>query len=469
MVGAVTESSVSLSWAPPTSPNGVISSYSVRRRSPSSIPSPLLRDVGVAFDGTVIQQFAGTEHRLGGAGNQISLSFRTLSDTGTILYYINQPGTDFIAIELRNGTPWFFFDAGTGPAVIRPDLGGADVRFDDGDWHSISASHSRRQGSIIVDGLYSGSGQSVGLDEVITSSQTLYVGGIPDHIPRSTQAGLTSSDTTLLGHAFAGCMFGVTLNGQVLDFSSSTSVGEAITDLPGCPVNLERGYYHVGGGYRSLASNAITSSRFSLTFDFRTTHSDGLLFFAHSSDGLAVGVDIRNSSLYLVLHDNSSTLRQQIASGDACSGHWNTILLDQSFSEVFLSVNSTGSSLFLSSSSVVFSSSLFFGGVPSSSAAYQVAMAAGMNVRVPFSGCIRDRFPGLLVNGVPVAPENLQLSTSRLVKFDGCYRSGVLDPSTCVQSFSTSQLAGTSVTFNDTSLNPFSGQCSFLALYSCRS
>ena len=407
------------------------------------------------FDGNVISQFQGADHDLGGASNQISLSFRTLSSRGTILYYINQPGTDFIALELRNGTPWFFFDAGTGPAIVQPELGGADVRFDDGRWHSISATHTRREGTIVVDGIYSGTGQSEGLDEVITSRQVLYIGGIPDNIPRSTQVGLMSPLSTLEAERFAGCIFGVTLNGRALDFNTGTTIGEIIADLPGCAVNLEPGFSLLGGGYVSLSANLISTSRFSWTLDYRTTHSEGLLFFVYNSNGSALGINIQNSSLYLVLHNKGITQRREIAGDNVCSGQWNTLLIDQSFNEVFLALNGNGGSLSLPSTEVVFSSSVFFGGVPSGTAAYDLAMAAGMSVTVPFSGCIRYRFPGLLVNGLQVPRESIQVAASRL-RFVGCYTTAASTPSACSQPF-TAIPAGTNQMLNDTGLQPFSG------------
>lgn len=390
--------------------------------------------------------------------NRILLSFRTFSARGTLLYYINSAGTDFIAIELRNGVPWFFFDAGTGPAVIQPDLGDANVRFDDGAWHSISATQNRRTGIIVVDGVYSGTGQSSGFDQVISSIQTLHMGGIPADVPRSTHFGLMSAFSTLNGDIFIGCIFGVTLNSQPLDFSSSSNIGEVIADIPGCSVTLERGVSFLGGGYNSLLPNTLSSSRFSWTFDFRTSHSQGLVFFVDNTNGSALGVEIRNSSIHLVLFSNGISQRREIRNSIVCSGQWHTILIDQSLDEVFLSVDGSGSSLFLSSSTTIFSSRVFFGGVPFESTAYDLARMAGLNVDVPFSGCTRPRAPGLLIDGVVPSQNVYQQAGSRLVRFDGCHFPGSASISASCEAPWTSLLAGADQTLNDTGLQPFSGQ-----------
>ena len=405
----------------------------------------------MAFDGNIIRRFQGSDHDLGGARNSISLSFRTLSDSGTLLYYINDPGTDFMAIELRNSTPTFLFDAGSGPAVIRPDVAGG-MRFDDGLWHAVSVSHNRREGSITVDGMYSGTGQSMGLDEVVTSNQVLYVGGIPDSLPRSTVAGLSSPDSTLSGRSLAGCVFDVSINGRALDFATATTVGEVISELPGCPVDLERGFSYLGGGYLSILAGTLSAPRFSWTVEYRTTHSDGLLFFIHNTNGTALGIEIQNSSLHLVLLEGGVVQRQLVAGEESCSGQWSSLLIDQSFNEIFVGVNGSGRSLFLSSSATTFSSTVYFGGVPSNTTARNLAMDAGLNVNFPFSGCIRNSFPGLITNGVPVA--QVQLAGSRMVRFDGCYVGGA---SSICHSSVTSVAAATNQMIVDAGLQPFSG------------
>ena len=412
----------------------------------------------MAFDGNIIKRFLASDNNFGGVMNTIFLSFRTFSDRGTLLYYINSAGTDFIAIEMRNGVPLFFFDAGTGPGVIQPDFGDANVRFDDGAWHSISATQDSRTGIIVVDGMYSGTGQSSGLDQVISSSQTLFVGGIPAGVPRSTKIGLMSAVSTLNGNIFIGCIFGVTLNGQPLDFSSSSNIGNVITDIPGCSTTLEPGVSFLGGGYNSLVTNTLSSSRFSWTFDFRTLHSQGFLFFVYNTNGSALGVEIRDSSLHLVLFSNMISQRRVISNNTVCSGQWHTILIDQSFDEVFLSVDGSGSSLFLPSSTTTFSSRVFFGGVPFESRAYDHARMAGLKVDIPFSGCTRPHAPGLLIDGVALPRDEYQTAGSRLVRFYGCHFPASTSISNSCEAPLISLLAGVDEMLNDTRLQPFSGQ-----------
>lgn len=456
-VNETTPFSISLGWGPPLEPNGVISSYSVLQRAPSLSPSPLRRDVGVAFDGNIIKRFSSEDHALGGIANMITLSFRTFSRRGTILYYINEAGTDYIAIELRNGVPWFFFDAGSGPAVIRPLLAAADTVFNDGEWHSVTATQSSRTGTITIDGIHSGSGESSGTDQVISSRQTLHVGGIPGGLPRSTLLGLQLDNSTLEGSNFAGCLFGLVLNGQFVDFSDSTQVGESVIDnnIPGCSLQLEPGLSFLGGGYLSFPSSTLHSASFSWSFDIRSTHSEGLVFFVHDGVQSAIAVEVQQSLVYLIVLSNGVSQRRAGGGNAVCDGEWHTILIDQSLDEVFISVDGSGESLFLRSINTVFSSGVFFGGVPMGTLGYSIAQSAGVNLAAPFSGCVRPRVSEVVVGGVPVS---IPSPTSHyLVRFDGCHSSTFFNSSASCGDPWVSLPAATSTNLLDTGLQPWSG------------
>ena len=480
LIGETTPTSVSLTWGAPTDPSGLVSSYSLQRRPPSLSPSPLPRDMGVAFDGSTVKRFPPEASNLGGTRNTISFSFRTFAAEGTILYYLNSVGTDFIAVELREGIPWFFFDAGSGPASIRPSLGGGNTTttFNDGAWHRVMAVKNGRTGTITVDGRFVGDGQSGGTDQVISSQQVLHVGGIPPGVPHSSLLGLADPTglPVLSGWSFAGCLFGVTLNGVQLDFANATNQpGEGASALlpraPGCAVQLERGWSFLGGGYITFPSDTIHDSRFSWTFQLRTTHSEGVVFFAHApaAGGSAIiAVELRGSVLHLVLLSSSSgsapqTTTLAVGSNSTCDGLWHSVLIDLSaLGEVFLAVDGEGGSLFLPSADVVFSSEVFVGGVATSSTtAYEVARRAGVNVDAPFSGCMRSLAGGLAVGGVASPP--LTPSTQHLVRTDGCYSassassSSSSSSSTCVEPWVTLPV-GVAMQYRDSNLRPLSGE-----------
>ena len=463
-INATTNTSVSLEWEEPRDANGIISSYTIHRRSPSLYPSPSLRDVGTSFPGTGFAMFPAGTSNLGGLRNEIRLRFRTFSRLGLLLYYINAAGTDLLALELRNGIPWFLFDAGSGPGAIQPQVG-TGVRFDDGVWHTVVASQDGSSAMITVDNMYTGSGQSVGSSQVISSNQVLYIGGLPfneSSVPRTTVNGLGNPAAAVSGRSYAGCLYGVTLNGESLDFA----LGQRFTfDLPqgvafeqGCPVGLERGNSFIGGGYVSLPPNTINGSSFTFTFDFRTMHSKGLLLFAYSTANNqdTFAVEIRGSNLYLLLSDVNGTSILQVSDTIVCDGEWHRLLIDLSRDELFLAVDGDGDSLTITDQNTIFSSSIYIAGVPMGTQAYDLARRIGVSVDAHFSGCTFENVvPSLYVDGAPVTPGLGGLS---LVRFDGCSLASQLTGQPTCSAPWTSLDVGAVMEYTDDNLAPFSGK-----------
>lgn len=408
---------------------------------------------------------AGTAN-LGGLRNEIRLRFRTLSGLGLLLYYINAAGTDLLALELRNGIPWFLFDAGSGPGAIRPQVG-AGVRFDDGAWHTIVASQDGINGMITVDNVYTGSGQSMGLSQVISSDQVLYVGGLPfdeSAVPRTTVNGLGNPAATVSGRLYAGCLYGITLNGESLDFALgqgfSLDIVQGVGFEQGCPVGIERGNSFIGGGHVSLPPNTINGSTFMFTFDFRTMHSEGLLLFAYSTadndDQTAFAVELRSSNLYLLLSDINGTSTVQVSDTIVCDGEWHRLLIDLSRDELFLAVDGNGDSLPIANQNTVFSSSIYIAGLPMGSPAYNLARHIGVNVDAHFSGCTFENVvPSLYVDGEPVIP---RLGSLSLVRFDGCSLASQLTGQPTCSAPWTSLDVGEVMEYTDENLTPFSGK-----------
>ena len=440
-----TATSVNLEWDPPTQPNGIITNYAIQRRRPSLSPSPTNLDVGIALNGNGFATFAPGSASLGGFINEISLRFRTFNADGTIIYYINAARTDYLAVELRLGVPWFFFDAGSGPAAIRPIT---DAVFSDGRWHNITIRQEGQTGMITIDGVYTGTGNSIGRDGVITANQTLYVGAIPPGFPRSTISGNLNPNATLDGVNFVGCLFDITLNnGQRLDFSTQTNPGVGV----GCPVGVERGASLLGAGYLIFQENTITDSNFVINFDLRTTHTRGFVFFAHTGDNTSLAVELRSSLLSLVT-SSAAGPRTQVSIGNTpfCDGHWHSISIQQQNGNVSLSVDGARQFLTLPQPNATFSSKLYFGGASQNSIGYAIASDLGLDVDTPFSGCIRFTAPSFFVSGTPVIPTTDEV---RSVRFDGCRNSS---GASCVSPWVSRDVRQVTAAA-DEGLNPFTG------------
>ena len=380
--------------------------------------------------------------------NQLYLRFRTLDCCGVVFYSINTAHTDMLAIEMRNGVPWFIFDSGTGPAAIRPD---GDTRFNDGHWHTLRAVQDGQDGSITVDSSYIGSGRSVGTSTVV-GYVVHHVGGIPSGLPLQTTNGHLNLSATLAGESFAGCLFNVTFNEETFDFSSSSSDPTGVgSPVQGCPVDLTPTTQFLGGGYLALEAGTITETCFNITFRFRTTHTEGFLFFMHTSDSRSFGMELIASSLYVVLYGvNQFTITTQ---RPLCDGDWHAVTIEQDGQKLRYTVDEISDDLTLpsSSSSSIFSSQLFFGGVPLDSAASKLAQEAGLDTNTPFSGCVQMPQPLLHVSSAAVS---VRVAAYELVQFDGC---GNVPGPSCIDPWDEVN-TGASTEAVDADLTPFSSK-----------
>ena len=326
----------------------------------------------------------------------------------------------------------------------------SEINFADGLWHQVVATQDGRIGSIIVDGLYSNSGESIGTDQVISSSQTLYVGGIPSDVPRTTVGGMLAPNATLDGRSYAGCLFGVLLNGEQLDFTTQSSpnpgVGSAAT---GCPVQLDFGVSFLGGGFLALPENTISSSSFTFSFDIRTTDTYGLVLFVYTEGATAsMGIEIRESVLYVRITEGNATIETSVGASGICDGLWHALVIEQNGNELSFSLDGAGETIGLSRSDLVFSSTVYVGGVPFGSSVFDSARDAGLNVYAPFSGCTRSGPSSLVVEGVS---QTLLPAASEFVRFDGCGNS----PGAMCSPPWTSLDVGLETMYTDEGLNPF--------------
>ncbi len=437
----VTSSTVSLSWEGPNQPNGIIIDYSVQQRRSSATPNE--QDVGVAFYGTGLVRFEPGMANLGGFSNEIRLMFRTLVSQGTLLYYINQAGSDLLAIELRNGIPYFVFDAGSGSAEVAPSVQ-SNVTFSDGQWHSLVATLNGQVGSILVDSVYSGTGMSPGQDSIISSSQRLSIGGIPSSSPANTLGG----GVTLSRTPFAGCVFGVTLNSEELDMTLSF-FSEGVDFVEGCPVDVESGWRLRGNGYVALEEDSITNTDFSLTFKIRTTDSDALVLFAFSPEvtNNALSIEIRNSSLYAVAYSNGTVRTSMIGPQNSlCQMNDISVQLVVNGSNVLVGIENYNSIVTNLWPETVLSAPVYFGGVARESPSYSLASQLGVSLYNPLSGCVRA--VELVTGGVSVG---VNVGASYQVRFDGCGPRG----SGCGSTVDTN--VGMTMMYTDSSLTSFRG------------
>ncbi|XP_024936745.1 basement membrane-specific heparan sulfate proteoglycan core protein [Cephus cinctus] len=105
----------------------------------------------------------------------------TNKSNGLIMWHGQTPDDfnpdDYIALAVVNGYVEYQYNLGSGPAVIRV----AAQRVDDGQRHRIILKRQGSDGSIELNGEHTESGVSDGLQQVLNTRGSVYLGGVPDY------------------------------------------------------------------------------------------------------------------------------------------------------------------------------------------------------------------------------------------------------------------------------------------------
>lgn len=461
VVGDPAATTIQLQWQQPSQPNGVITGFSLHRRRASIFASSSHRDLGVAFYGTSYASLPPNSI-LSGFRTGISLRFRTSQPNGVLVYSISATLTDFTVIELRDGIPWYLFDAGSGPAAIRPL---SNTTFNDELWHTLSVSREGNNGEILVDGTHMGQGSSIGTDSFVGAPNVLYIGGIAKGAPNTTtNDNLGNSNTIVNGQSFSGCLFGVTFTGESgsmskADFSTQLNPNNGIgLARGGCPVDISPGVAFPGGGYLQLSTLQLAQG-FSVRIMFRTTVPSGVLLFAYG-DSNHILIELVNSTLRLHIKGSSTPEQVLVSSaGQLCDGQWHQVQVNTESDGVILTVESTTTSLGINNLNLDPTVGTFLGGTPTS----MLTTFESLFEREPvhFSGCLRQ----LQVSG-QVVDMFSDRQGSELVRYGSCASSTVLPSSVCSSQDELIDV-GLSTTRIDTPSAPFTGEGAACTCVTC--
>lgn len=184
----------------------------------------------------------------------INLKFRTLQSKGIIFYGMNNDQSATISLALEDGI-----------LVLRSsamELNTDSRRFNDGQWHVVTASHDEKALKLSIDDQL----EYVSNDSPPTLHITfgeIYFGGLPKYFT-PVRGGLPNEAY------FVGCIQDVTINTNVINFSSSTDKLNAI--LNSCPRDIldyniaEVPYYFPDGSTEQAkvqkTESHVPSSRF---------------------------------------------------------------------------------------------------------------------------------------------------------------------------------------------------------------
>ncbi|KAK3537246.1 hypothetical protein QTP70_004660 [Hemibagrus guttatus] len=412
-----------ISWAAPAELNGPPPVYHIERTdvSFSDAEGQVIR--GRRFTGTDYFRFPSSTLPINTDFTGVQLSFRTRMEEGLILCALS-PGEqeEFVALQMRNGRPYFLFDPQASVVAISPQNDG-ERRYDDNQWHRLIATRKQALGIIIVDDQYNGSASATSGSTIIGQNTGIFFGGLPENFTIHRQdTGLAS----LARNGFAGCLRDVLIQRssspeavwEPLDWDSALEEYETYRDWEGCPAYSEHGAYFLGHGFLKLDPKFfIGGDDFQISFEFKTDQLNSLLLFAYDINGEDfILAELQGGILSWVLLWGDQRVELAVWVGlSYCDGGWNSVTLLKRGTLTRAALNHAleqqrserGGNLNITSP-------LYVGGVPAGlqhPALHQHSLLHG------FGGCIRD--VRLAASG-PVLNLVMASCAAVRVNLDGC-------------------------------------------------
>ncbi|KAM4744036.1 usherin isoform 3-T3 [Anableps anableps] len=426
----VNETTIQIDWDPPNQLNGPSPVYQVERTDVSLSDPQEIVVRGTRFPGNGYYQFPSNTLPSNADFTGVKLSFKTWSPDGLLLCAFSpRDQEEFLAIQIKNGRPYFLFDP-QGSAVAVGVQGDGDRRYNDGQWHSIIATRQRAVGTIIINHQYSGSASASSGTSIIGENMGLFIGGLPEDFALLRD---DSGDTRLVRRGFSGCLKDISLKmtdspleeWELLDWNKATKKVEVYESWEGCPLQTVKGVHFLGDGYLELDAGVFSGGHvFDISMDFRTDQLSAFLLFAYSTqteDYMLVELEAGLLSFILASGGHATELRMWVGLS-YCDGDWKHLSLAKQGSLISAAVDDWAEEMRVvgGSARLRVDSALYLGGVP-----IELSHPA-LNIQSHkhgLGGCIR----GLIVRSNERTPSlsqsiNLSVAHRRSVKvnLDGC-------------------------------------------------
>uniref|UniRef100_A0A4W6FW95 Usherin n=1 Tax=Lates calcarifer TaxID=8187 RepID=A0A4W6FW95_LATCA len=324
----INDTTIQIDWDPPLELNGPHPLYQVERTdvSLSDPEGPVVR--GTRFPGNSYYQFPSDTLPVNTDFTGIELTFRTRSPDGLLLCAFS-PGNqeEFLAVQIKNGRPYFLFDP-QGSVVAVSVQGDGGRRYNDGQWHSITATRRGAVGTIVVNNQYRGSAAASSGSTIIGENMGVFIGGLPE-------------DFTLLrkdSGNFSGCLRDVSfkMTDSVsdewipLDWAKAIKKEAVYENWEGCPIQTVDGAHFLGHGYLELGRDVFSGGKdFDISMDFRTDQLNALLLFTYNTqteDYMLVELEAGLLSFILASEGHVTELSMW-AGLSYCDGDWKQLSL----------------------------------------------------------------------------------------------------------------------------------------------
>uniref|UniRef100_A0A8B9L3L4 Laminin, alpha 4 n=1 Tax=Astyanax mexicanus TaxID=7994 RepID=A0A8B9L3L4_ASTMX len=300
--------------------------------------------------------------------SHFSMSVKTQSAAGVVLYVSDESEENFLSLYLSHGK--LFFTFGSGQQKLR--LRTTDT-YNDGQWHDV------RDTQLIVDRRPVVENRNF----PILLQDPLYVGGVS---PGRALKHIPTSVSSLLG-----CVKDLQLNGRRI---SSVSCSFGVTPCLEGPVE-SGAYFSEEGGYVVLDDSFSLGLKFEVVVEVRPRVVSGVLLHVFSSSEEYLTVYLHQGQVTVNrVNSGVGVFSTHVTPQEAiCDGNWHKITVIRDSNVVQLIVDSevthvVGPVSPITSNTETTRAPVFIGGAPDS------LLPVGVVSRRGFSGCMRNLFVG---------------------------------------------------------------------------
>ncbi|XP_053315134.1 usherin [Spea bombifrons] len=386
-----------ITWPAPSPLNGPSPVYQLERVDPSLTMSSKTDFVkGTRFPGNGYLKFPPSTLPMNTYFTGIKIQFRTKEPDGLILCAVSA-GTqeEYIALQIRNGRPYFLFDP-QGSAVSVSPTNDGEKQYNDNKWHQIIARRYQSTGNITVDGQYTGSSVAISGSTIIGENTGVFIGGFPEYFA------IERYDTVW----------------EPLQWNGAVESNNIYEKWEGCPDSAEEGAHFLGFGFLELDPSIFPDGPdFAISFMFKTDQLKGLLVFACNGNGTEYFIaQLNNGMLNVKIKNKSSQGELNLWAGlSYCNGRWNTIHMQKEGTIFSVQLNDLVERVDITDSlcpTTTLRSALYIGGVPER----VQHLFPDLALRHGFGGCMKHL---TFTQGVVVIFASVSRSAVR-VNLDGC-------------------------------------------------
>ncbi|XP_072218909.1 laminin subunit alpha-4 [Leuresthes tenuis] len=322
-----------------------------------------------------------------------SLSLKTQSSFGLVLYVSDVQENNFMALFLAHGKLVYTFNVADQKVKVR-----SDERYNDGAWHNVHIIRDGSMGKLIIDGLKVREDRAQGNNLSWHISSPLFIGGVP---PGRAQKNIQRNSA----YSFTGCLKNLQLDGQRL-----SSAAETFGVTPCFEGLSEAGtFFSEEGGYVILDESFELGLKFELVMEVRPRVASGVLLHVRTAEGFFT-MYIHGGAVVVLVNDGTHEFFTKVLPRQGvCDGTWHKITVIRDANVIQLDVDSEISHIVgpVNPSSTDTRKPVFIGGAP------HQFLPESISTRKAYVGCVKN----LTIN-------NIQASFSKAILVSGAVSVG---------------------------------------------